>query len=172
VKVICLKKLPTDYSYLEANINDIELRLEFLYCKMLHFIENNDIKNELRISKELTEQLMLDYFTDIIRLKSFHGIEYENTSKIDGYLCYWILRRKPIQVIGDVDVTKLMVNELFVCNLLIYTCLSEVSDPTKYKEDVLSEFRKHLFYHLRFRRVDQQGLELLIFAFQSALKLF
>jgi len=172
VKVICLNKLPKDYSYLEADRSEIELRLEFLYRKMLHFIENNDIKDELSISKELTEQLILDYFTDISRLKSFHGIEYENIAKVDGYLCYWILRRKPIQVIGEVDITNVMVNELFVCNLLIYACLSEVPDPTKYKEEVLSDFRKHLFYHLRFRRVDQQSLELLIFAFQSALKLF
>jgi len=172
MKVIYLDKLPSDYSYLEPDIHEIQLRLEFLYRKMIHFIESSGVKDELRIDKTLTEQVMLDYFSDIRRLKAFHGIEHENVAKIDGYLCYWILKRKPIQIIGDVDVNNMMVNEHFVCNLLTYACLSEVSEPTKYKEDVLIEFRKHLFYHLRFRKVDQQNLELMIFAFQSALKLF
>ena len=50
--------------------------------------------------------LLLDYYSDIHRLKPFHGIEYTKSDKNIAYLSYWILRRKPIQIDNSVEKDK------------------------------------------------------------------
>lgn len=42
---------------------------------------------------------VLDYFTDINRLKHFHEISRTNLYKTKAYEISWLLRRRPIQFI-------------------------------------------------------------------------
>ena len=44
---------------------------------------------------------MLDYFTDISRLKHFHQAKHINSLKVISYETYWLLRRKPIQILVE-----------------------------------------------------------------------
>ena len=45
---------------------------------------------------------ILDYFTDIARLKDYQDIERANVDKIYGYELFWFLRRHPIQLLEGV----------------------------------------------------------------------
>ena len=59
---------------------------------------------------------MLDYFTDISRLKHFHQAKHINSLKVISYETYWLLRRKPIQILVEDETSDAMafLNEKFV----------------------------------------------------------
>lgn len=41
--------------------------------------------------------VLIDYYSDIYRLKEFHDIELVRTEKIIAYTVAWIIKRKPLQ---------------------------------------------------------------------------
>ena len=166
-----------DYSYMDTPEIKKEMadRLNFLSQKMINFIEKSGISEYLRVSSALMEQLILDCFADIKRLKEFHEIINAQKIKMDAYLCHWILKRKPIQIIKDnneVDIRRFAANEQFVCTLLIMSCIDEISNLESVDMNKLNTFQNHLLYHLKYRTVNPQILELMILSFKSALNLY
>ncbi len=117
--------------------------------------------------------LLLDYYSDIQRLKSFHGIEYPKTDKNIAYLSYWILRRKPIQIDNSVEKDKdIFINERFVCYMITYECLLQKqknSGSIKLDAQSAMEYDKYvdlLLYFLKYREYSAQMIELLIETFK------
>lgn len=117
--------------------------------------------------------VLLDYYSDIQRLKPFHGIEYPKPDKNIAYLSYWILRRKPIQIDNSVEKDKdIFINERFVCYMITYECLQQKqknSSSLKLDQPSAEAYSKYidlLLYFLKYRECNAQMLELLIETFK------
>jgi hypothetical protein len=137
--------------------------------KRLHgFINVKKIAGSIYLNTNLLKRAVVDYFTDIARVKEFHNISKVNTEKIYGYMSYWILRRKPIQVTHPFPGSD-FINELFVASYLIVNILSEKSiGKNVYGANKhFYDFQVLLYYNLKYRPVFQQSLELMVEAFFS-----
>ena len=50
-------------------------RFKYLYDKMQEYINERNQQDCLMINEDILHQVLMDYFTDIYRLKKFHKIE-------------------------------------------------------------------------------------------------
>lgn len=126
------------------------------------FIERSGFKNNVMISYSLLNQAVIDYFADVDRLKNFHNIEKINFIKVHAYSAYWLLRRKPIQIISENEDTELaFINENFVASYLLQFLRGDNRGVVIKKNDRLEydEFVENLKYVLRYRMVTSQMLE-------------
>lgn len=155
----------------EFGENKIKERYIKTYECLESFIERNNYKENLEIVPSVLNQVIIDYFVDIYRLKDFHKIDHANFLKIHAYMGYWINRRKPLQIIKD-DVNKVnlaFANESFVALYLIrYTRGDEIDVKLldEVKQDYF-EFYENLEYFLRYRTVTPQMLETMLEAFNA-----
>jgi hypothetical protein len=130
------------------------------------FVNIKGIAQNIIVDGKLLKIAIYDYFVDIARIKEFHSIEKVNFEKIYSYMAYWLLRRKPIQVIKDFQGSE-FINELFITAYLVSLILSEKSivSDTIAKNPTFAKFQSLLFYNLKYRQLSQQSLELMIEAF-------
>lgn len=130
------------------------------------FIKRNKYEGKVIICHSIVNQLVIDYFTDLYRLKEFHQIELANYVKITAYMAYWLLRRKPLQVIEDDvnDIELAFCNENFVLSYLIRFLQDSVVNVHD-EEGIYREFVSTLSYSLRYRTLTAQMLELMIEGF-------
>ena len=150
----------------EESIKD---RYKYLFEKMQEYINAREMQDCLLISEGILQQMVMDYFTDIYRLKEFHKIENINMTKIVAYEVYWILRRKPIQVSCMSGVSqKVFANEGFVTTFIAHEYLvPEEKEPlARDKEEAFLTYLKHIYYHLKYRCVDKQCLETMLYSFE------
>ncbi|TGN20951.1 hypothetical protein [Leptospira idonii] len=63
------------------------------------FLKAFKLQKHCNVCIPLVEELILDYFADIARLKDFHDIENVNSLKVAAYLTHWTLKRRPIQIL-------------------------------------------------------------------------
>jgi hypothetical protein len=151
----------------ETKITD---RYKFLYDKMQEYIHVRGLEDKLYIQENILQQVVMDYFTDIYRLKEFHKLSRANITKIVSYESYWILRRKPLQVMqGEQEYKLVFANEGFVTTFLAHEFLiPKESEPmTKEEEEQFLAYLRHLNYHLKYRNIDKQDLEAMLFAYQT-----
>jgi len=135
--------------------------------KMFHaFIDNLSLGDNVIISGRLLKKTVVDYFTDIVRIKEFHNIKNTNNEKIYAYTAYWLLKRKPLQVIKPFKGCE-FINELFITFFLLsLSCKTRNIDNDQKKENLtLENFQSLLLYNLKYRQISQQSLELMISAF-------
>lgn len=141
-------------------------RYEAIEKIMESFIQKCHYQDKVKIASSVLNQAIIDYFMDIDRLKNFHHIDKINFIKIHAYSAYWILRRKPIQIINDDDEdTELaFVNENFVATYLMRFLRGEYKGVTIRKEDCLAynDFIDNLHYVLRYRTITAQTLETIL----------
>jgi hypothetical protein len=132
--------------------------------KMFHvFIEKQDLGDSVIINGKLLKRTVVDYFIDIVRIKEFHNINNINNEKIYAYTAYWLLRKKPLQVIKTFNGCE-YINELFITLFLISSsCITRnIDNDKKNRNPALEDFQSLLFYNLKYRPVSQQSLELMI----------
>lgn len=138
-------------------------RYEAIETLMESFIQKCNYQDKVKIADSVLNQTIIDYFMDIDRLKNFHHIDKINFIKIHAYSAYWILKRKPIQIIDDdeEDIELAFVNENFVATYLIQFLQGEHKGVTIKKEDRLAydDFMDNLHYVLRYRIITAQTLE-------------
>ena len=135
--------------------------------KMLHeFIRVYALSNDVKINGRMLKKAVVDYFCDIVRIKEFHNISNINKEKIYGYMAYWLLRRKPIQIINNFNGCE-FINELFITFYLtsLVTKARKIDNNIKNNHPTFGEFQSLLNYNLKYRPVSQQSLELMIEAF-------
>lgn len=153
--------------------NTIRDRYRFLCEKMQTYISERNLSNHLWVSEKILQQLVMDYFTDICRLQKFHKIENPNKAKILAYQIYWILRRKPIQIkapeseLSSEDARVVFPNEGFATTLVTTEFLmpKETIPLPEAEEKALFVFLDHLLYYFKYRNVDKQNLELILYSF-------
>lgn len=162
-----------DYSDILADFGKekIEKRYETLYEYLNAFIKRYKYEGKVTIAESVLNQAVVDYFADVHRLKNFHHIEAINYLKIHAYTAYWILRRKPLQIVEDdpKDIDRAFVNEKFVASYLLQYLRGESMNVIILESERLSyyEFVKNLEYFLRYRVVTPQMLETMLEAYQA-----
>lgn len=162
-----------DYKYLleEFGEEKITSRYKIIYTYLEDYIDRHELINKVIISEGLLNQMILDYFVDIYRLKEFHDIDKINTVKIHAYSAYWMLKRKPLQVISkEDDVPELLfVNERFVCGYLMRFLTEldyDVAILEEKKQDYV-EFIDNLMYFCQYRVNTPQMLETMLSSFRA-----
>ena len=169
------KEKSYDYSNILSAFgkDKIEQRYNTLYEYLSAFIKRKKYEDKVNIAESVLNQAVIDYFADIHRLKNFHHIEAINYLKIHAYTAYWILRRKPLQIINDdaQDVELAFVNERFVSSYLLQYLRGEYTAVIITENERLAyfEFVKNLEYFLRYRVVTPQMLETMLEAFQAGI---
>ena len=130
------------------------------------FIKRNHYEDKVIISKGVLNQLLIDYFTDIYRLKEFHNIDLANYIKITSYTAYWLVRRKPLQIIQDnvKDIQLAFCNENFALSYIL-RYLQDTVVNVHDDNGIYHSFISTLSYTLRYRIITPQALELMIEAF-------
>lgn len=135
------------------------------------FIDRSNFKKNAAVSNSLLNQAVIDYFADIDRLKDFHPIGHTNYIKIHAYTAYWLLRRKPIQIIvdNDEDIELAFINENFVASYLMQFLRGDYRGVIIKKEDRVgyNEFVENLKYVLRYRMVTPQTLETILESYNA-----
>lgn len=144
-------------------------RYKYLYDKMQEYINTRGMQDKLAVCEDILHQVVMDYFTDVYRLKEFHKINNINMIKIVAYEVYWILKRKPIQIKGtEVNTKVVFANEGFATTFIAHEYLvpEETQPLSKEKEEAFLKYLQHLNYHLKYRPIDKQNLEVILYSFE------
>ena len=149
----------------------IKNRLTSIDECMSVFIKRMGYEEKCKISTGILYQAIIDYFADIDRLKEFHHIDSINYIKIHAYTSYWLLRRKPIQIIedDDTDPELAFVNENFVA-FYIFTFLLGDDSRVVIRQDRLqeyNEFTENIKYVFRYRAVTAQMIETILESYNA-----
>jgi hypothetical protein len=154
----------------------VEKRWNTLYTQLDEFLIQNNLSSAATVNKFLLTNVILDYYYDIKRLKDFHDIEKINSQKIIAYTAYWLLYRKPIQIInpqpeGQQFNTKELatLNERFTLQYIL-NYLSESNRGSHILDRALNSkglenFSAMMLYYLEYRLRDAQSLEMIITSF-------
>lgn len=73
----------------------IFLRFKMLWTEIVKIVKAHHLEKAVIIDEESLQMMILDYFTDIARIRHFQQIERANVCKIYGYELYWFVRRHP-----------------------------------------------------------------------------
>lgn len=152
----------------------VEDRYRFLYEKMNEYIKARELEDKLYINEGLLQQAVMDYFADAYRLKTFHELERMDTNKIIAYEAAWLIRRKPLVPKEDVKDSRLLfANEGFVTVLIAHEIMESFGNEPmdEEEEEHFLEFLEHLHYHLKYRAIDKQELEIMLLAFKTGKKI-
>jgi hypothetical protein len=159
----------TDIEYLHKSGID-NGRIARRYRKILEavhkFINMKGVAQSIVVDGKILKTAVYDYFVDIARIKEFHNIDKVNFEKIYGYTAYWLLRRKPIQVVKPFPGSE-FINELLVAAYTISNILTEkrIDGNKCAKNATFNKFQLLLLYNLKYRPITQQSLELMVEAF-------
>ena len=109
--MMALNNISYSYAELIADFGQekLEQRYKVIYDYMKSFIERKEYTDKVRISTGLLNQMIVDYFTDMHRLKEFHDIEYANYIKIHAYSAYWLLKNGIARPKGGIVLLPMMV---------------------------------------------------------------
>ena len=174
-----MRNIDSHYEHYEKLIetvgtDKIQARYEYLYQMMANFIARFaklGHEGQLKINERILMHCVLEYFEDIEKVKSAHDLEHTNSPKVVAYTAYWILRRHPIQIVGEDDSSETLVfaNEKFVLTMLMsnLTFGSESKPLVGDQLDIYKAFANSLYYYLKFRKLDAQALEMMILAFRA-----
>ena len=97
-------------------------RYRILYQEIKEFLENTKIGRHVRIDEVILMHAVLDYYSDLSRLKQFHKIEHINDMKAIAYETFWFLRRKPLQTLQNPNQDDILafINEKFAFSRIAY----------------------------------------------------
>jgi len=111
--------------------NKMPNRFKYLWADTVKVIESIGLEDKVRIDEKSFQMFILDYFTDIARLKDFQDIERANVDKIYGYELFWFLRRHPIQLLEGVP-DNFDINEKVALGVFLpYVCPTAFTLKTK-----------------------------------------
>ena len=160
------------YDDLVANVGQdvIESRIHQISQEMIDFLKSNNLEETAYIHHMALTHAIMDYFSDIQRLKDYQKIDHVNEIKIKAYETFWLLKRKPLQLKRQIEDDRLLyVNEKFLLTRLTSFMLADdINKPIiGEKQIAFKNFLNTLYYYLKFRKCDAQAIELMLLAFQS-----
>lgn len=140
-------------------------RYTSIYSDMLTYISFSGYIGKVQINELILGFALVDYFEDISRLKAFHDLPHINSIKLVSYLSFWLLRRKPLQVLEN-NRDLLYVNERFVLAYILEFLSDKSHGSILTRENSgLQSFSDSLFYFFKYRHFDAQDIEMIITAF-------
>lgn len=158
------------YEYLLERFgkDKILARYDFIFKVLQDYIIQNKYQDQVVISEDIIEHVVVDYFVDIARLKDFQEIIFTNQIKIYAYMSFWLLRHKPLQLkAGNGAENLVFVNEAFVSDLIKSFLFSDPEDVplvTEKREDI-DEFVRTMEYFFCYREYSAKAIELMLLAF-------
>jgi hypothetical protein len=165
-----IEKIYTNYDGLLEEFSEevIQSRYAVFYEE---FAKSLGIREKIQISESLLSHAVLDYFTDISRLKHFHQAKHINSLKVISYETYWLLRRKPIQILVEDETSDAMafLNEKFVFSRIAKYLMGDgkrVILSPETKKGFLN-YLDSLFYYLKYRNYDAEMLEMMLMGFKA-----
>lgn len=153
----------------------IESRIKQIGQEMLDFLKIHNLEEYAYIHEMALTHAVMDYFSDIQRLKGYQQIEHVNEIKIKAYETFWLLKRKPLQLKKQIEDDRILyINEKFILSRLTSFILEEdINMPlVGNKSTVFKNFLDTLYYYLKFRRCDAQSIELMLLAFKAGRIMF
>lgn len=162
-----MDNIRTDYnlpqsSYMESD--KFKNRFHALKTDIQKYIDASGLSDKVRLNNVLLAYAIVDYFEDIERLKIFHNVFHVNSIKIISYTSYWLLKRKPIQVIGE-DKELIYVNERFVLAYVLDYFSGDKGNMLLRENVGLKAFNESLFYYFKFRKITPHSIEMILMAF-------
>ena len=148
----------------------IKSRICQISGEMLEFLKANNLEQVAYVHEMALAHAVMDYFSDVQRLKEYQKIEHANEIKIKAYETFWLLKRKPIQLREQIEDDRILyVNEKFLLTRLTSFLLGdEINVPIVGEKSVaFKNFLNTLYYYLKFRRCDAQSIELMLLAFKA-----
>ena len=168
-----IEKIYTNYDGLLEEFSEevIQSRYAVFYEEIEEFAKSLGIREKIQISESLLSHAVLDYFTDISRLKHFHQAKHINSLKVISYETYWLLRRKPIQILVEDETSDAMafLNEKFVFSRIAKYLMGDgkrVILSPETKKGFLN-YLDSLFYYLKYRNYDAEMLEMMLMGFKA-----
>jgi hypothetical protein len=160
-----------DYQELMHDVGEKKFssRFDELLKTINDFLQEAQYDDNVVCNERILYHVLLDYYSDIRRLKEFHDILHTKTDKVMAYLIFWIVRRKPIQYTKfSEDEKDIFVNERFACYLLINECLwkegyYKINDGEAEQVDAYIDL---LLYYFKYRQINPQVIELMIESFK------
>lgn len=161
-----------DYSDIvsEFGKHRIQERFQDLCVAYNKFIEERKINEYVRLNSFTLMHAVLDYFTDISRLKKFHKIKRTNSFKIIAYELSWLIRRKPLQILEDDKEELVYINEKFILSYVMsyFTQLVGFDFYDKLEEKnkkAIDGYIDSFYYYLKYRNCSSQALEFALLSF-------
>lgn len=169
MKAEFLSEMKQTYQYLfegdKITEEAVRAYYEWLYGMMEAFIKNR--KDEVFISSDILNHVVIDYFVDVERLQNFQNITNLHESKVYAYSVFWILRHKPLQIAKDKVEKDIFINEDFVCHILRSYMFSDPDNVPilNNRQEDIDSFVNTLLYYFKYRDYSAKSIELLLLAF-------
>lgn len=148
--------------------NCLRERFELIHGKAISYLKNSQLAEFTDVNEYIVDEILLDYYSDISRLKDFHNIERAQPKKVAAYTSYWVQRRKPIQLLKDLDNDTIKrlpqiqwINENYAISLLISMSFDTLK-PLAMDFTNFNVFIRSLRYYFRYRQLNAQMLELVL----------
>ena len=139
------------YKYLLDSFGEERIvdRFNWLYDLIHNYLKSENAEDYTYLSETILQHVIVDYFVDIDRLKSFHEIETTNKTKIYAYIVFWVLRHKPIQITSKAPKDKWDINEAFAAELLRSFLQDDPSNVLILREveSDINDFQRTLIYY-------------------------
>lgn len=160
--------------YQEFGENTIRERFQNFCVAYEEFIHDNELEGKVKLNSHSLIHAVLDYFTDISRLKSFHKIKRTNSFKVTAYEVSWLLRRKPLQILQDNVEELIYINEKFVLSYIMnyFSQLVGYDFLVGLKEEngkAVKGYIDSLYYYLKYRNCNSQTLELALLSIAAGI---
>lgn len=141
-------------------------RIEQISDEMIDFLGQNNLQEIAYVNVVILTHAIMDYFSDVKRLKDYQHIERVNNYKIKGYETFWLLQRKPIQIKDQLEDDKwAFINEKFLVTRICSFLYKRNYPLSRDRARVFKSFSDTLLYYLKFRKCDAQALELMLMSF-------
>lgn len=140
--------------------------LVYSFCRSL----DERLKKYFHVNELLIQDIVINYFADIDRLKKFHDLKKVNSIKIAAYTAYWYAKIRPVQIISDINDDHLekyrrlftKINE----KVSLGMCLGIAFDNSVQSKasSKTTELYRAIVYSMAYRTNTPQTLELMIHA--------
>lgn len=157
----------------EFGEDEVNLRYKLLFEQLEEFIKANNLENIVSINRMLLANVVVDYFYDILRIKSLHtDIEKVNSEKVIAYTSYWLLQKRVLtfKITEDnFNESLATINERFVLQYITdYLSVRIRKEHIVLREEKgIQNFVKSLLYYFAYRKYDAQSIEMIIIAFMA-----
>ena len=139
-------------------------RYSAIFTDMTNYIKASGYEGKVLVNELSLGYALIDYFEDIRRLKTFHHVPHINSIKLVAYMAYWLLRRKPLQVVA-LEKEILYVNERFVLAYVLEFLNDGQSHILERENEGLRAFAESLLYFFKYRQFNAQTIEMIVLSF-------
>lgn len=147
-------------------IYPFEERYTNVLTQIQDVLEALGILDQVSVDTDLLGQAIVDYFEDVDRLKKYEDIDRVNVDKIYAYETFWLLKRKPIQIIdSNIGVQHLHINEKVFAFIMIAKMLKEMQKEFDDTNPRMLSLIDLIYYNFKYRLYTQKTLELMISGF-------